>query len=95
MQWQVSSTSGATWTTLSDSTGQINGSATDTLTVQTASNLTQNGNEFRALLQSSAGSTFSTVVTMTVLPTESVLTALGLLASRSITPRPSPPIRSN
>ena len=75
IQWQVSTDNGATFTALTDSAGSVNGSATDSLTVQTTNSLSQNGYEYRAYLQSSAGSTYSTVVTMTVLPTESVLTA--------------------
>jgi Immunoglobulin I-set domain len=80
VQWQISTDGGSSWTDVTDS-GTVNGSITDTLTLTTASNTSQNGDLFRAVFSSDAGVTDSNAVTLTVLPTESILTDWDFNAS--------------
>ncbi|HUB23962.1 MAG TPA: immunoglobulin domain-containing protein [Tepidisphaeraceae bacterium] len=72
VQWQISTDGGSVWTNLTDSS-TVNGSVTTTLTVATEDNTSQNGDLYRAAFTSSAGTTYSDTVTLTVLPTETVL----------------------
>jgi Immunoglobulin I-set domain len=76
VQWQISTNNGSSWSNLTDTGTSItvNGSTSDTLTVDTFNNTTQNGDLFRAEFMSSAGTTYSATVTMNVLPTNYILT---------------------
>ncbi len=74
VQWQISTNGGSTWTNLADDDVTVAGSATDTLNIVTADNTTQNGYMYRAQFTSSAGVTNTNAVTLTVLPTDGILT---------------------
>jgi alpha-tubulin suppressor-like RCC1 family protein len=58
VQWELSSDGGATW-------GQVAGAIEDKLTIASAST-SESGDEYRAVFSNSAGSTTTTVVTLTV-----------------------------
>jgi hypothetical protein len=73
IQWQISSDGGAAWLNLADSSTVL-GSSTNTLTFTTSNDLTENGDQFRAVFTNQVAATNSNAVTLTVLSPENVLT---------------------
>src|SRR5581483_8085550 len=67
VQWQVSSDSGKIWTDLS-------GATSDTLTLNNIL-FSQNGNEYRAIFTSTAGSVTTTAATLTVQTMPTIISA--------------------
>jgi Immunoglobulin I-set domain len=73
IQWEISTDNGLDWSNLSDGS-TVNGSQTNVLTLVAQDNTSQNGDLVRAAFVASTGTTYSNTVTLSVLPTESVLT---------------------
>ncbi|MEO6996394.1 MAG: immunoglobulin domain-containing protein [Lacunisphaera sp.] len=63
-QWQVSSNSGSSWTTVTDS-GPYSGSATSILSI-TGATATMNGYQYRCVAGSAAGNTTSNAATLSI-----------------------------
>jgi hypothetical protein len=74
VQWQLSTNGGSSWTNLVDDDVTVTGSQTDTLTIATADDTNQNGDLYRAVFSSAAGVTDSNAATLSVLPTDGILT---------------------
>ncbi len=93
VQWQLSTDGGTTWNNLTTS-ATVDGPTTNILTIAASNDTSMNGYEYRAEFSSSAGTTYSNVVTLSVLPSETVLTGWDFNATYPNVP-PNDPYVNN
>ena len=77
VQWQISTNGGSSWTNLTNNnnaTGAVSGATSNTLSLTSLADASQNGNVLRAAFTNPLGTVYSNVVTLTVLANETVLT---------------------